>query len=390
MIKGVDLKKDAIVGIDPGLNTAIALVDLEGNAFCLKSARNLSFEKIISTLSDFCSPVLIASDVSPPPGLVERAASSFSVRVFHPPESLQRKMKAEIIKTSVIKPGDNHQRDALAAALNAYREIRPLLVKIDKKISELNSTTGSKGEIARNVLSGQSRNINIAIRSLDRDIAIKKTGSEKRRRGDDIQTTLRLKDAQISELKNLLSVSRERCSSLEKEILKMKTPTPGGKGFYAEKNRADVLRGNIDSLHLQAKKLRNEMALCVKANEDYGRLMTLVTCGWLPAIFSDYCDKYELSVLDKKYGLAGKWLCIEMDGKFSGADAAKKAEGIFCTGKTFRMLGEAGVKVLDIGKFRHLRKNDFGAIEIGKDELKEASASHFAGWLEKYKKMEIR
>jgi hypothetical protein len=108
-----------IAGIDPGTTVGIAVVDLEGKVVLLESHRNPPSSKVINSLLEF-SPVLIATDVNPVPAAVKKIAASLQAGVYSPPEDLPVKEKVELTRS--FHPGNNHQRDALAAALKAFHQ----------------------------------------------------------------------------------------------------------------------------------------------------------------------------------------------------------------------------------------------------------------------------
>ena len=54
-----------IVGIDPGITTGIAILDLYGNVVKVCSKRNMGKNEIIRTITNFGHPLIITSDVNP-------------------------------------------------------------------------------------------------------------------------------------------------------------------------------------------------------------------------------------------------------------------------------------------------------------------------------------
>ena len=96
-------------------------------------------EQIVSVISQYGVPVLIASDTSPPSHFVRKVAARFNVKVFHPNESLSKIEKREIGKKlenqnidGVIDGMDDpHIRDSYAAAVKAYRKYQNRLRQID-------------------------------------------------------------------------------------------------------------------------------------------------------------------------------------------------------------------------------------------------------------------
>ena len=125
-----------IVGIDPGITTGLAVIDLEGNLLLTASKKNFRHSEISKSIYEFGIPVLMASDKFPLPKTVERISASLPSKLSWPRQSLTRREKVEMTHAYAAeeKPWSNrHERDALAAAVFAHNRIRPLLDRIKKK-----------------------------------------------------------------------------------------------------------------------------------------------------------------------------------------------------------------------------------------------------------------
>jgi len=115
------------VGIDPGLYTALVALDLRGNVVLRFVDRDVGEEKIVQVIRERGIPSIIATDVFPPPHLVEKIAARFNAKLFFPPRSLTQEEKDKIAKDVQ----DPHLRDAYAASVKAYREYANRLRQID-------------------------------------------------------------------------------------------------------------------------------------------------------------------------------------------------------------------------------------------------------------------
>ncbi|AFL95209.1 hypothetical protein CL1_1006 [Thermococcus cleftensis] len=129
-------RRSIIVGIDPGITVGIAAIDLKGNIVALHSERNMPVGEVFRFISEVGHPVVVATDVSPAPGFVEKIARSFKANLFVPRESLRVEEKNELLRGLGIKVEDDHQRDALAAAYKAYLRLKPKLEHIDAKLRD--------------------------------------------------------------------------------------------------------------------------------------------------------------------------------------------------------------------------------------------------------------
>ena len=125
----MDQKRLLIAGIDPGITTAYAILDIEGNPIHLNSSKQLSLNSIISETIKFGRVVLVGTDKSKVPWLVESFATKVGARIISPKEDLKVDEKRNMTKN--LSFNDEHQSDALASALFAYKSSRPLLDKIN-------------------------------------------------------------------------------------------------------------------------------------------------------------------------------------------------------------------------------------------------------------------
>lgn len=125
----MESKKLLIVGIDPGITTAYAVLDIEGNLLKLNSSKQLELNKIISDVMGLGKVVLVGTDKAKAPGLAEAFATKLGARLIIPNEDLKVEEKKRI--TINHNFWDGHQGDALASALFAHKQTKPLLDKID-------------------------------------------------------------------------------------------------------------------------------------------------------------------------------------------------------------------------------------------------------------------
>ena len=121
-----------IVGIDPGTTTGIAALDLDGNVVVLTSARQMSMSDVIEELYRAGKPLVIASDVAQMPYSVEKIRRSFSAVPYTPRQD--RKEEEKVEATAPFGPANDHERDALFAALEAYRFYKNKFANIAKRV----------------------------------------------------------------------------------------------------------------------------------------------------------------------------------------------------------------------------------------------------------------
>jgi hypothetical protein len=111
-----------IVGIDPGTTTAIAALDLDGNLQFLASSRQMAMSDVIEAIYKVGKPLIIASDVHEMPFTVEKIRRAFNGVAYTPRQDMSVEAKLEL--TASFPYQNDHERDALAAALEAFRSHR--------------------------------------------------------------------------------------------------------------------------------------------------------------------------------------------------------------------------------------------------------------------------
>ncbi|MFA5412100.1 MAG: DUF460 domain-containing protein [Candidatus Micrarchaeia archaeon] len=126
-----------IVGVDPGVYTAFAALNLKGQLVASGCEKEASDERVVEIIRHVGVPSLIASDVTPPPSFVQKVAARFNVRLSYPVRSLTQEEK----KTMGGFIDDVHIRDAYGAAMKAYhiyenrlRQIEGMDTALDKDL----------------------------------------------------------------------------------------------------------------------------------------------------------------------------------------------------------------------------------------------------------------
>ncbi|MDI6888918.1 MAG: DUF460 domain-containing protein [Methanocellales archaeon] len=120
-----------IVGVDPGTTTAIAILDLKGKLLSLSSSRSIPTSSIVEHIAAYGHPLIIATDVTPPPTMVEKIKRAFHAVLFSPKESLPTDEKIALTKS--FECSNDHERDALAAARMAFKDCKNKFAQIEKK-----------------------------------------------------------------------------------------------------------------------------------------------------------------------------------------------------------------------------------------------------------------
>jgi len=123
------MKRLLIAGIDPGTTLGCALLDLNGEVVRVNSSKQLDSSSLILEMIKEGRVIIIGVDKGKTPRFVEGIASKIGARIIKPKEDLLVEEKRELTKGYEFR--NEHEKDAMASALYAYKKIRRLLTKID-------------------------------------------------------------------------------------------------------------------------------------------------------------------------------------------------------------------------------------------------------------------
>ena len=198
-----------IVGIDPGTTTAVAILDIKGGLVNIFSSRVVSISDVIEHIIEYGRPLIIASDVTPAPNTVEKIKRAFNAVLFSPNESLPTNDKINLAKP--FRYRNEHERDALAAALWAFRDCKNKFAHIEKKTPAGIDTDEMKALVIR----GYS--IDAAISQLSMPDKLEKVQKKEVKITDnqvlELQENIHRREKQISRL-------REYVEELQSQITK--------------------------------------------------------------------------------------------------------------------------------------------------------------------------
>jgi len=152
-----------IAGIDPGVTTAIAVVDISSDFYYVASKRDASLATIESMLMEKGEPIIIATDKKNSPSSVKKIAAAFNAVLFLPKNDLQIGEKQEITKK--FSYNNLHERDSLAAALFAKRYYQRSFDKVRNSLIRKNMDYILPDTIEL-LVKGEAGNIEHAIKKL--------------------------------------------------------------------------------------------------------------------------------------------------------------------------------------------------------------------------------
>jgi len=121
-----------IVGLDPGTTTGIAALNLKGELIDIISSREMSSSDVIVWIAARGNPLIVATDVFPTPGAVEKVKRSFNAVLYSPGADVPAEEKIALAKEYGYK--NDHERDALAAASSAFKKYKNKFSQVEKKV----------------------------------------------------------------------------------------------------------------------------------------------------------------------------------------------------------------------------------------------------------------
>ncbi|MBI2143075.1 DUF460 domain-containing protein [Candidatus Woesearchaeota archaeon] len=122
-----------IVGVDPGTTAGYAVLDTAGKVLRTRSSKQLELNTIVEEVVSFGSVLAIGTDKQKCPQLIEKIAAMTGARVITPSYDLPVAEKDGMAQGFT---GSQHEKDALAAAMYAHKELEPLMQRIGKVLQQ--------------------------------------------------------------------------------------------------------------------------------------------------------------------------------------------------------------------------------------------------------------
>ncbi len=211
-IELIPLRKEkayTIVGVDPGTTTAVAVLDLNGRLLGVKSRKNWSAGEVIDYITSFGKPVVVATDRKNPPEFVSKLKASFQAILYSPKEDMSVEKKKSMVSGAL----NDHERDAVAAAMEAYNSYKNKLMNVEKRIP----SGFDADEIKAGIIRG------FPLKELISEKKEKVEKVEKKVLDESVKRELQKKDERIRELEEENRVLRKIVQELESEVERLKS-----------------------------------------------------------------------------------------------------------------------------------------------------------------------
>lgn len=260
-----------IVGIDPGTTTAVAIIDLSGNLISVRSQKDWNLSDVIEFIKSHGKPVLIATDKKNPPDFVNKVKAAFNAVLYAPKEDLSLEKKRDL--TSKYDFLNDHERDALASAIDALKSYESKFRNIEKRVPTGFDVERAKAEIIKGVM----------LKSLLEPQILEKT--EKREEKEiDFLELIEKKDKKIRELKEENEMLRKQIEELKAEIERLRAKIVAMADEEKERIRREIYTKNLEAkiaeLLAEIKKKDSEIAKLKEKLEILKRMKLLEISGW--------------------------------------------------------------------------------------------------------------
>lgn len=129
-----------IGGIDVGLHTGLAFLDLDGNPVCIETLKNVKNSQILDRITELGKVMVLSTDRAKIPRRMKKISSSLSAKTILPAKNMTKKKKRLLVKDFLREELklDSHEKSALASAIFAYRRFVPNFNKLRDKLKKEN------------------------------------------------------------------------------------------------------------------------------------------------------------------------------------------------------------------------------------------------------------
>ncbi|WP_226011535.1 DUF460 domain-containing protein [Halomicrobium salinisoli] len=323
-----------VVGVDPGTTTAVALVGLDGSVLEAFSSRTVDAAGVTEWIVERGRPVVVAADVTPMPETVEKLRRSFDAAGWVPDSDLPVDEKQH--RTREEAYDNDHERDAMAAALSAYDAHEDQFDRIAAKVPARIDT----GEVTARVVAGEE-SVEAVLSDLtddgeddeddggsehepreltDEEKEIKRLRTQVERLQDHVETleeTIEEKDRRIEEQETELARARSdqrREVRKDREVTKLRRKKEElAEKLEAEREAREDLEGKLERLKALWKLDHSNFADVSEKKE-----------GLVPVKVVDQFTTDDLRDADERFGLIEDDIVMFRDASGAGRSTAQR------------------------------------------------------------------
>ncbi|MFB6092900.1 MAG: DUF460 domain-containing protein [Haloquadratum sp.] len=331
----VKRRDHVVVGIDPGTTTAAAVVGLDGSVLDVYSTRTADTAEVIEWLIERGRPVVVAADVTPMPETVEKLRRSFDAAAWTPNSDLP--VDEKLHRTREASYEDDHQRDALAAALFALDDHDDQFERIAQKVPP----DVERGKVISRVVAGEE-SVEAVLRDLedDEDDSEDDSEHEERELTEEEEEIRRLRtrvDRLESHVDDLEETIEDREATIEEYEEKLSEAKREERREARERREVKRLERENDRLERRVETLEAENAALDEKLERLKRLWKLdhsnfadVDTGGdlVPVKVIEQFTRDAIEAADDAYGLAAGDVVYLRDASGAGRSTAERLAAV--------------------------------------------------------------
>ena len=324
-----------VVGIDPGTTTAVAVTDLDGSVLDVWSSRTVDTADVVEWIVEHGRPIVVAADVEPMPETVEKIRRSFDAAGWIPDSDLS--VDRKLHRTREEHYDNDHERDAMAAALFAFDDHADQFERIAEKVPP----QFDRGAVIATVVSdGESVESALEAMRDDDGSETEESAHDPRELTDDEKKIKRLKDrvqrleGHVEDLRETVSRKDEQIDELESELSEARR----------EERREARERREVTRLERETERLKRELSEAETANEqledklerlkelwklDHSNFADVAEQkrGLVPVKPVEQFTKGAIRQADDEYGIAPDDVVYLRDASGAGRETAERLAG---------------------------------------------------------------
>jgi hypothetical protein len=327
----VKRRDHVIVGIDPGTTTAAAVVGLDGTVLDVLSTRTADTADVIEWLIERGRPIVVAADVTPMPETVEKFRRSFDAAGWNPTTDLP--VDEKLHRTRDDDYDNDHERDAMAAALFAFDAHEDQFERITRKVPP----RLDRGEVIARVVSGEE-SVEAVLRDLsDDEESTEETTEHTERELSPEEKKIKRLESQVDRLESHVDELKERLEDRDETIEEYKQELSDARREERQEARE---RREVNRLERENGRLERELeAEEERADELQSKLSRLKDLWKLDhSNFADVAEgrdlvpvkvveqftKGSLERTDEEYGIAAGDVVYLRDASGAGRSTAQR------------------------------------------------------------------
>lgn len=383
------MKKPIIVGYDPGTTAALAIIDTKGELLLLKSERGLKRSEVIDAITSIGKPMMVAGDRYPLPKSVEKLASTLGCKSYHPRKSLTSIEKEKLVHKFAEKIEDDHEKDALASALDALKSHSRLFERAESLLSSL-GLSELYDRVVESVIIGEVENITEAIN---------RTLTELRRRK--VPEVSKRKVIEKSVLERTVLGLQKKVKRLEKDVLILKKYSQGLKNklrdsetrvrYYRKKLAEKVDLDSLGTIKKGMDRLRDELEQNKSLIEQLRLFREIELSGRIPIIELDEIrdsitkDLHQTIDLEDRVILVNRLENVQVlnDYKIKALIALNEPSEEILEKVNFPIIVKKDISIEKMKNISVVKREEF------EEKIKEARKTGFVQWLKGHKKRKL-